>query len=181
MSQAIDTIRNEHRNMTRLLDLLDDQIGLFESASRPDYDLIKEIIDYFLTYPDLYHHPKEDLIFRKIKKKAPDLAESLFDLEAEHDKISDRLHAFTHAVVNVMMEVELPRDQFVSIARAFIDGERKHMAEEEKHFLQLALDTLDEDDWAELDDAVTRFNDPLNGDAKQRFSTIEAHLARSAN
>lgn len=176
MPQAITMIRKEHQNMTRLLDLLDRQVELFENAGRPDYELMKEIIDYFLTFPDLYHHPKEDLIFRKIKRRAPADAEKLFDLEQEHERVSDRLHAFTRAVVSVMLEAEMPRDSFVFVARDFIEGERKHMAEEEEHFLPVAIDTLTNQDWEEVDKAVAEFNDPLQGEATLRFRTIETHL-----
>lgn len=176
MPQAITMIRKEHRNMSRLLDLLDSQVDLFENGIRPDYELMKEIIDYFLTFPDLYHHPKEDLIFRKIKRRAPDVAETLFDLEDEHEKVSGRLHEFTRAVVNVMMEVEMPRDSFVSVARKFIEGERKHIAEEEAHFLPLAVDTLTNEDWAEVDKAVADIKDPLHGEATLRFRAVETYL-----
>ncbi len=176
MSRAITVIRKEHQTMTRLLDLLERQVDLFENAVRPDYELMKEIIDYFLTFPDLYHHPKEDLIFRKIKRRAPEMAETLFDLEEEHEKVSDRLHAFTKAVVNVMMEAEMPRDTFVSIAREFIEGERSHMAEEETHFLPLAIDILTNEDWEEVDRAVAEISDPLQGENAMRFRNINTHL-----
>jgi hemerythrin-like domain-containing protein len=181
MSRAIDTIRSEHHNMTRLLDILDHQINLFERAIQPDYDLIKEIIDYFLTFPDLYHHPKEDLIFRRIKKRAPEIAENLFDLEQEHGRVSERLHAFTRAVVNVMLEVEVPRDQFVAVAREFIEGERKHMSEEEGHFFKLAEETLDETDWDAIDRAIEQFTDPLQKADKPRFRNVMVYLGSPGN
>lgn len=176
MTQAIAVIRKEHQNMTRLLDLLDRQIDLIENAVQPDYDLIKEIVDYFLTFPDLYHHPKEDLIFRKIKRRAPELTSNLFDLEAEHEHVSERLHTFTRALVNVMLEAEIPRDSFVSSAREFIDGERQHMADEEKYFFRLALDTLADDDWADIDAAIANFSDPLDAEPTLRFRSVDVYL-----
>ena len=176
MTQAISAIRKEHQNMTRLLDLLDQQIDLIENAVRPDYELIKEIVDYFLTYPDLYHHPKEDLIFRKIKRRAPELAANLFDLEAEHENVSQRLHTFTKALVNVMLEVEISRDSLVSMAREFIDGERKHMTDEEEHFFPLALNTLIDDDWTDINAAIEGFSDPLDAEPSLRFKSLDVHL-----
>ncbi len=177
MTQAIAMIRKEHHNMTRLLDLLERQVDLFEQAVQPDYDLMKEIVDYFLTFPDLYHHPKEDMIFRRIKKRAPASAENLFDLEEEHERVSERLHTFTRALVNVMLEAEMSRDSFVAVARDFIEGERKHMAEEEKYFLPLAMDTLTDDDWSAINAVVADFNDPLQSEQALRFRSIGAHLS----
>ncbi len=179
MPAAIDAIRSEHRTMSRLLDLLETQIDLFEDTERPDYNLIKEILDYFLTFPDLYHHPKEDLIFRKLKRRAPDSASRFGDLEEQHEEISERLHTFTRAVVNVMLEAEMPRDVFVKMAREFISGERLHMAGEETAFLPAALRYLSDDDWKEIDAKVDGFSDPLGGeDIKARFSTLSERLKR---
>ncbi len=176
MTQAIDVIRSEHRNMTRLLNLLDHQIDLFENAIQPDYELIKEIIDYFLTFPDLYHHPKEDLIYRRIKRRVPEISGDLFDLEEEHERVSERLHDFTRAVVNVMLEMEVPRESFVAVARSFIDGERKHMAEEESHFFKLARDTLTDEDWADINRAFGKFTDPLDSEQGLRFRSVQTYL-----
>ena len=176
MPKAVDIIRAEHQSMTRLLDLLYQQIDLFEEGNQPDYELLQEIVDYFLTYPDLYHHPKEDMIFRRIKKRLPDQVEDMFDLEAEHEQISERLRVFARALANVMLEGEVPRDQFVPLAREFLDGERKHMAYEESHFLQLALDTLNDEDWKQVDAKVARISDPLSKEQTTQFSIITNHL-----
>lgn len=175
MTHAIMMIRREHQNMTRLLDLLDRQIDLFENAIPPDYDLVKEIVEYFLTFPDLYHHPKEDLVFRKLKRRAPKLADELFDLEAEHESVSERLRTFSRAVINVMLEIEMPRDNFVKLAREFINGERKHMAFEETHFFPLAVETLTDDDWSDLNSVFSDINDPLDGEPATRFRNIMKH------
>ena len=40
MSRVIETLREEHRNLARLLDALDHQIEVFAEAVRPDYDVI---------------------------------------------------------------------------------------------------------------------------------------------
>ena len=179
MPQAIDAIRNEHRTMKWLLELLETQIDLFEKTERPDYDLIKEIIDYFLTFPDLYHHPKEDLIYRKLKTRSPEAVRTFGNLEFQHEQVSERLHDFTRAVVNVMLEAEVPRSAFVEVAREFIDGERKHMEGEETVFFPAALDALNQKDWQEIDEKVENMSDPL-GDAAgaNRFLLLSDQLAK---
>ena len=178
MSAVIESIRDEHRTMARLLDLLESQIDLFEQTSQPDYDLIREIIDYFLTFPDLYHHPKEDLVFRKLKARDAKSVEPFGELEELHEEVSERLHEFTRAVVNVLMEAEMPRDTFVSLARGFISGERAHMTAEEKHFLPVAANTLTPKDWADIENVVSKFKDPLGGDTmSNRFSLLSEKVA----
>lgn len=178
MARAIECIRDEHRTMARLLDLLETQIDLFEQTHRPDFELIQEIIDYFRTFPDLYHHPKEDLIYRVLKQRDPEVVAGFGDLEAQHEQVSERLHKFTRAVVKVMLDAEMPRHVFVELARDFVSGERKHMAGEEAVFIPAALAVLTDDDWKDVDHKSSRFKDPLGrGAVGNRFTILTEQLA----
>ncbi len=179
MAQAIQTLRSEHRTTARMLDLLDRQVTLFEDAQRPDYDLLKDVIDYFLTYPDLYHHPKENLILEVLRKRDPEMAAPVGDIDKEHSEISGRLHEFAQAVVEVLMEVEISRDAFVKIARDFIDEQRQHMVKEEQVFFPAALEALSDKDWAEIDKKVSRFQDPLTAsEGELKFDSLRQMLHR---
>lgn len=175
---ALDMIRKEHRTMTRLLDMLERQIDLFEKTGEPDYELVGEILDYFRSFPDLYHHPKEDLVFKWLEKRDPEQAAAFGNLEEEHEKVSARLVRFTRAIVNVLMQAEVPREKVVEVARDFIDGERRHMSAEEKYFFPAAERVLSEQDWAEIDARVSKFKDPiLEHSAPHRFALVREKLA----
>lgn len=179
MTQAIQTLRSEHRTTARMLDLLDRQVNLFEQAQRPDYDLLKDVIDYFLTYPDLYHHPKENLILEVLRKKNPEMAAPVGNIDKEHAEISTRLHEFAQAVVEVLMEMEISRDSFVKIARDFIDEQRQHMVKEEQVFFPAALEALTEQDWEEIDKKVSQFQDPLTAtNSELKFDSLRQVLRR---
>jgi hemerythrin-like domain-containing protein len=172
MAHVLDTIRDEHQSMSRILQRLERQIELFEGGSAADYQLMSEIIEYFLTFPDLFHHPKENLILAKLRERAPELARKVGDLEAEHATISEELHKFARVLANVLLEVEMPRDSFASMARAFIERERKHISEEEEVFLPAALAGLTEEDWDDISARTQATRDPLLERAKIRFVLI---------
>jgi len=174
MSKTLDMLRAEHEVMDRLLGIVEQQVDLFEKAEPTDYDLMKEIVDYFLTVPDLYHHPKEDLIYVRLRRRT---SGDMHDIPAEHEHVSERLHAFSRALISVLMDEEYPREQFVEIARKFLDGERRHMSGEEREFFPLAQDVLTDEDWMEIDARVSRFKDPLmHGDKTYRFQAIREQL-----
>lgn len=173
----MQALRDEHGNMTLLLNMLDEQIGMFAESQQPNYELIKEIVDYFLTYPDLCHHPKENAILRKLRERDPAAAERIGDLEAAHEEISDRLHRFSRMVVDVLLEAEISRDEFVSTARSFIENERSHMVAEEKHFFTAVENQLSKEDWNELEIRLSTFKDPLlQGEGALRFRELHACL-----
>ena len=69
MANIIERIRDEHANMAKLLDALERQVAVFDGGGKPDYEIVLSVLDYFLDYPDRCHHPKEDLLARKIGMK----------------------------------------------------------------------------------------------------------------
>ena len=70
MAALMQALRKEHEDMAVLLDLMDRQIAQFQEGAPPGFNLVRGIIGYFLTYPDLYHHPKEDLIAERLRGRS---------------------------------------------------------------------------------------------------------------
>ena len=70
MSDTIALWHAEHVNFAKLLDLLEGQLDLFHKGESPDYELMLDIMFYMKHYPDVLHHPKEDLAFCKGREKS---------------------------------------------------------------------------------------------------------------
>src|SRR5690349_16320642 len=102
MAAMIEALREEHRNVARLLSALSHQIEVFAEAGDPDYDVVRGIADYFLDYPDQCHHPKENLIFLRLKHAHPAEAETVFDLIGEHRLAHERAIRFQE-VINALL------------------------------------------------------------------------------
>ncbi len=162
MTQILDILREEHGTIEKLLLVLERELGVFNRAERPDYHVVQSVIEYFQDYPDSCHHPKEDMIFEKLKARDPTAAASVGDLEAEHEKGSKRLRRVARAVENVLDDREIPRQTVDEIIRDFIDHERQHMAMEENVFFPAAVEVLRPQDWAEIHARLTARKDPLN-------------------
>ncbi|MGI9380238.1 MAG: hemerythrin domain-containing protein, partial [Methyloligellaceae bacterium] len=134
MAQTLDLLRQEHREMRVLLEALEQQLDLFEQAGNPDFELLSEIVDYFRGVPDLYHHPKEDLIYYYMTLRVADKNDLKVDLHSEHDRGSDLLNNFARNLMRVLLGVELPRDVVVKSGRDFLENEKRHMDAEENAF-----------------------------------------------
>ncbi|MFQ5775126.1 MAG: hemerythrin domain-containing protein [Kiloniellaceae bacterium] len=174
MTEVVRLLRKEHTDMAILLDLMERQIALFKQGAAPDFNIVRGVLDYFLTYPDLYHHPKEDLIFHKLRARDPEQAAAVDSLIAGHQDLAHLTRRFASATVDQMLHPdEVPRQWFASLARSFIDTNRRHMATEEEHFFPLVLRVLTEADWADLDTAVIDRDDPLFGaKVEERFQAL---------
>ena len=179
MAEVLNQLQLEHRNANRLLKVLEQQLAIFDEAGRPDYDVLSGIADYFTSFPDRYHHPKEDLIFRKLCERDPTAIKTVGDLEAEHEKIAELALRFREAVTNVMSEAEMPRSAFDAVLRQFIVEQRSHMEMEGERFFPRAIARLTEEDWAEIDAQVKQPDDPLFGaEVAKEFETLRDDILR---
>jgi hemerythrin-like domain-containing protein len=173
----IERLSQEHRNIAKLLAILERELEVFDRGDRPDYEVIRAIISYFEVYPEVYHHPQEDLVFAKLRTRDPAAAAKIGDLAREHSKGADRLRRVAHAVDNVLADAEVLRQDVDAIVRDFITHERHHMMMEDRDFFPAALQALKPADWTEIASAVTSRKDPLFSDAvEERFDALRAHI-----
>jgi len=169
MPKALSVLRQEHTNMAMLLDVLDRQLAVAKAGEQSGYEIVKGILDYFLTYPELYHHPKEDLIYLRLRARNNAEAKPLDDLLTGHEDIALLTRRFARATVDQILNPSATQWQsFTSLGREFIASNRRHMAEEEEHFFPLALQVLSPEDWAAIEAQVTDWEDPLFGRSVER-------------
>jgi hemerythrin-like domain-containing protein len=162
-----------------LLKALEQEVAVFERAERPDYEVLEAIVVYFQGYPDCCHHPKEDVVFEKLKQREPAAVKTVGDLDAEHVELAERLRNFASVVENVLSEQDMPRETLSRAARDFVERARRHMRKEEETFFSAALDALTEEDWAELDKKVTDEKDPLFAEQPaQEFAALRERILR---
>jgi len=111
MIEIIEVLRQEHRNIEKLLHVLEEELSVFDRGDRPDYEVVLAVIDYFKDYPDSCHHPKEDIIVEKFKARDAVAAATIGDLEAEHREGTRRLRRVAQAVEAVLNDQDLLRQE----------------------------------------------------------------------
>lgn len=156
MAKILDHLRDDHRNMARLYDLIGRELRVFKTGEHPDYDLVKKIVDYCIDYPDKYHHPMEDLVFQRLTARHPAGAGTVGPLDDEHKKLAAFATRFSAALGNVLEDEQLPRDWFLEVANDFLSFSRRHMQMEEVLFFPTARKHLTAQDWAEIEAAVEK-------------------------
>ena len=175
----IERLSREHRNIEKLLAILERELEIFDRGDRPDYEVIHAIISYFKVYPQIYHHPLEDLVFAKLRIRDPAAAAKVGDLAREHQIGAERLHRVTQAVDSALADHQILRQYVDTIVRDFIKHERHHIMMEDRDFLPAALKALEPQDWTEMTTALTGHRDPLFSDvAEEGFDMLRAHILR---
>lgn len=177
---AMQVLRQEHANMTVLLHLMEGQLAGVRQDGVADFALMESIVDYFLTYPDLVHHPKEDLLFYRLREVDPAAAAQAEELLSGHDSLGLLARRVARAMVDhILQNSAETRLWLTSLGQDFVDINRRHMAQEEKHFFPLVLRTLSDEDWEAVDRRMGERGDPLFGTmVEDRFQSLHQYLAR---
>jgi hemerythrin-like domain-containing protein len=177
MIRMIEILREEHRNIEKLLYVLEQELSVFDRRERPDYDTLQAVIDYFKEYPDRCHHPKEDMIFEILKARDPAAAERVGGLDADHRQEAERLRQLAWIIENVRTGRDMSRQTVAAAVRDFIDHQRRHIELEERVFFPAASNALQSSDWAQIDAHMGDTRDPLfNAASERKFQALRQQI-----
>jgi len=179
MPKIIDILLEEHQNIEKLLLVLEHELEVFDRSQRPDYEILQTIIQYFQDYPESCHHPKEEMIFERLKARDPAAAKRFGDVEADHQVETKRLRSFARAVDFILADQEFLRESFHLAVHDFIEHQREHLKKEERLLFPAALKALRPEDWAEIDARLDDRKDPLfNSVVEEKFHNLEKTILR---
>jgi len=181
MSDSISLWQAEHVNFATLLDLLEDQLDLFHRGKKPDYEMMLDIMFYMTHYPDVLHHPREDLAFARILELDVNSRPIVSDLVEQHVRLKDFGDALVRSLENIIDGSITSRDRVEVPGRAYIAEFRSHMLKEEKAILPLAAKLMSEADWAAIRAAIPDIDDPLFvTKGEERYASLRQQIAREA-
>lgn len=179
MDTLLDKLQLDHINIAQLLDILEEQVQRYGKGEVPDYPLIIDILRYMEDYPDTVHHPREDLMFARMREHGVDMEMEtiLRDLEAQHRDIREKSLNFLEALRGDLSAVAVPREAIERHGIAYLEAHRSHMNIEDSRVFPAAKRMLKERDWIELDRSVNEREDPLFGAVVTRvYQALYDHL-----
>lgn len=181
MSDPIALWHTEHVNFATLLDLLELHLDRFHRGEPPDYELMLDIMFYMTHYPDVLHHPKEDLAFARIAQRDAGARSVVDALAEQHARLKRDGNALVVALDDIVNGSITSRDHVEAPGRAYIAAFRGHMEKEDAQILPLAAKLLSHDDWAAIDAAILRLEDPVFGKTlDQRYAALRRQITREA-
>ena len=178
MIDLLDELQRDHTNMAALLKILEHQVDLVRKGEQADRDALRGIAEYFCDYPDLCHHPKEDILARRLLAKGADENDVLAKLPEQHETLSGLTKAFAETVRNAGE----PKDDtaLAEAAEAFINAQRRHMEMEDRYFFPLARLALSPNDMTDAALELVVREDPLFGHSSEpRFEALREAIMES--
>jgi hemerythrin-like domain-containing protein len=181
--KAISIIRDEHRSLAAVLHgmlYVVREIG--EHGRKPDFRLLAAMMYYIDTFPERFHHPKEDrYLFRILGLRDPDAASLLNRLDAEHRAGADKIRALEQALTRYEAGGPAEFSNFRTAVEAYAKFHWDHMHAEETELLPLAEKYLTPADWVEIDTAFLGHTDPLLGaEAGAQYDALFSRIVNLA-
>ena len=174
-------LRAEHRHIAGVMELFADQLRAIDNGQLVDTHVVYEIMDYMVSWPDRYHHPREDLIYGRVAEVDKSAADDVDTLQRDHDA-SARRGREVLTEIERWREGEVAGSAVVEAGRAYIDHLYEHMNLEEKLVFPQIESVLTTEDWRELaeEDQLRPVSDPVFGPRVQRqYRNLARKLRRS--
>lgn len=158
-------LRQDHRNMAKLLTLLEQQTELVFDKGNSQVELMVDIMRYMTVYPDTVHHPNEDSLYAELRAARPDLSQGMARVTDDHDKIADQSIELRDKLETMASGDTVPRKELVAGALRYIKALRQHMDWEESDLFR-RLDKMVADGHELIEaSTIVRRQDPLYGPA----------------
>lgn len=163
--EAIRIIKDEHSAIASVLYALRYLVKqMRDGVAEPNFPLLRAILDYIVSYPDRWHHPKEDrFLFARIRQRTHDADALIADLEREHQIGYPMIETLKQCLIDFQNGTSGGGDGFFDLASRYIQLEWAHMRKEEDLLMPIAERALDKADWEEIDRAFRENDNPLFG------------------
>jgi hemerythrin-like domain-containing protein len=168
VEQLMNGLRGDHRNMALLLDLLDAEIDRLAASEEPDYDLVRDIMLYVTEYPDVVHHPKEDIVYRHLQSLRPEIRTDLERVETDHQYFEESGLKLRNDMEAISIGAEINREELIERFHHYMEQLREHMYWEETELFSLADELQLYGDWSEVVLKNNEISDPLFGSRVER-------------
>lgn len=179
-SASCDQLLREHRNTSRLLDLLERELRQLRSGE-PDYNLMIDVLHYLGSYVDRHHHPREEAAFALAARRASRLAEAAATVEHQHSTLIGSASSLLEDVQRAQMDLPVQTARLLEEGTSYVQGLREHMRYEEAELFPEIASILTARDWEHIDTEHGPVRDPLFGPQVQaRYRSLFEQLVLAA-
>jgi hemerythrin-like domain-containing protein len=122
------------------------------------------MIYYIDSFPERFHHPKEDQYLYRILRMRHAAAAPLLDrLETEHRVGAEKIRTLQQALARYQQGGRAQFPSFLAAVESYAEFHWEHMKAEEQEALPMAEKYLSATDWEEIDAAFLGHSDPMLG------------------
>jgi hemerythrin-like domain-containing protein len=155
MHYILEQLEQDHQRILRMMYLLSkeiDQLTGLEKGSA-NCDRILEILDYIQVYPEVWHHPTEDVLFQQLLSKEHINTAAVTKLLKDHPRL-ESLSAQLALIYSEFRHADLkPSTRVLLLSRHYCCKQISHIHEERNIFAAIS-ERFNEQDWQTVNEAL---------------------------
>lgn len=162
----LNQLREDHANMAGMLHVLKLKQKMLMEGERPDFRLMREVVDYILEYMEGFSQLLENVFSELVREKTPD-ANEVSELLTEHYRqLKVQLARLSADLDMILMDSVLPMDRFADDLNGYLEAHQNYLREEREHLMPLVREHFDEQD-------MERFAAALPEGASNQFEQLK--------
>lgn len=127
---TLNQVRHDHANMARLLHVLLLRHESLTHGERPDFHLIREVVDYILDYMNSFVGPLERLYSEYHVAKKFKEGEVGQQLAEDYQALRERLNLLSENIDMILLDAVVPMDRFADDLKAYLDAHLAYLRAE---------------------------------------------------
>jgi hemerythrin-like domain-containing protein len=170
---------DDHQHLACVLEVFEHQYRALETGERPDYDLLRDILDYVQSFPDTIHHPTEDLLFnyllRNVRLSDGEQA-AIADNRDQHRELSETTQTLLRMIDHVFDNGIVDGAALKLTMSRYLSEQLRHMEFESRYLFPLAEARLSAEDWDAVENQLLQGEDPLFEAYEKQYEFLRGHI-----
>jgi hemerythrin-like domain-containing protein len=176
VNRLVKQLVKDHQQIEALLDELEREIANYESDSGrdPDLPLILAGLEYVRSFPQIYHHPLEDLLMAQIQTKniGDDLRQCITNLLSQHIVLEQQTELLEQDFFSMANGMRLNKSSLFSRFRNYCMLQREHLQVENEVLLPAIEHWLKRKDYSLVREKIT-ISDDDSHNSRKRFERLQ--------
>ena len=182
MNLIVEQLHEDHRQLVRVLYHLDREIKALSGLgkNRASLEKVLDILDYIQVYPEIWHHPVEDLIYEVLLQKDIPDPQQLANCIEEHgvlELLTENLHSYLDQVTAGREELRL---RLIKAGSEYVKRQLTHMEHEQQTLFPLMQSYLDQGDWELIRERIKARQPGVEDMRLQRYQHLYQDIADSS-
>ncbi len=150
----LNQLRLDHANMARMLHVLQLKHKTLADGERPNFQLMREVVDYILSYMDGFAAPLEKICVERLQEQAPEHLPLMEKMASDYRELKPRLLRLSNDIDMILMDNVLPMDRFADALKAYLEAHRGYLRQEREGLFPLIEKHFSAEDMEELRQAL---------------------------
>lgn len=147
-------LRRDHANMARLLHVLSLKHKTLDAGERPNFQLIREVVDFILDYMSGFTIPLERVCGEQLAQRAREAGDLSSRLASDYHDLNERLKRLSQDLDMILMDAVVPMDRFAEDLKAYLVSHRAYLRAEREELFPLISEHFDDEDLERLAKAL---------------------------